>query len=189
MGRQRRHSHGRVAHAVVLVDQRQDLAHAPQIGPLQALGKTTAVTHFVVPRYGRQHCIGKPHAFGQGHGFRHVGLVACALHGDHGRGRLAQVGRQLELANVVDQCGHTQIVQLLALHAQGSPQQQRNHHDVDRMQPVALAHTLGQQPDDRVAVFQQFGHASRDQRLALGPGLVRVLGNRALHGLVLTGGF
>lgn len=40
------------------------------------------------------------------------------------------------------------------------------------MQPVALAHALGQQPDDGVAVFQQFGHASRDQRLALGPGLV-----------------
>ena len=89
----------------------------------------------------------------------------------------------------MDQCGHTQIVQLLALNAQGSPQQQRNHHHIDRMQSVALAHALGQQPDDGVAVFQQFGHASRDQRLALGPGLVRVFGNRALHGLVLTGGF
>ena len=50
-------------------------------------------------------------------------------------------------------------------------------------------HPLGQQPNDGVAVFQQFGNTPRNQCLPLGPGLVRVFGNRALHGLVLTGGF
>ncbi|MNT26812.1 hypothetical protein D3C72_1624070 [compost metagenome] len=52
MGRQRIHTVGGVAHAVIAVDQRKHLAIAAQSRPLQPQRETTAIRHLVVLRDG-----------------------------------------------------------------------------------------------------------------------------------------
>ncbi|MNT68884.1 hypothetical protein D3C72_2071470 [compost metagenome] len=73
---------------------------------------------------------------------------------------MPEIRRQLELAQIMNQRGNAKVVQLGTFHAQRTAQQQRDHHHVDRVQGIALAHTFRQQPDDRITVFQEFGHAT-----------------------------
>ena len=56
------------------------------------------------------------------------------------------------------------------------------------MQRIALSDALRQQPDDRITVFEKFGHAAGYQRIAFRPGFLRLLRNNPFEGLVLTGG-
>ena len=170
----------RVAQAVVIIDERDDPSDGADGIAAQARGKAAAIGHLMVLRDTVEDGPGQLHAAPQIDRIGDMPLVAQQVAERHVLGAHPLVGRHADLADVVQQGGQANGTQLLRGGAVRLAQQQAQHHDVDRVQGVALAHAFGQQADHRVPVEQQVVHAVGHQRLALGARLQGVLvGRRA----------
>ena len=163
----RRHRLGteqRIAQPVEAVHQRHDAgADAHAVG-VQALRKAAAVGVFMVLGDDQQRPGAHPHLLAHHHALGDVLLVGGDLGGGEAVVAMAEAGRQLHLADVVQQRALAEVQHLVAPQAEGPAQQHRDHRDVQRMRGAAVAGALVEQADVDVALDQHLVQQRAGQR-------------------------